>query len=108
MARVWWSVLVGFLAWFGPSRAAAQQRPYDWGWGMHPMLMLMILVFWGVVIAGIVVAIRWLATQGKERHATETPLDLLRQRYARGDISRQSSRRGRETLPERSGRRRRP
>jgi putative membrane protein len=49
----------------------------------------MMLVFWAAVIVGIVLAIRWLVTQGKESHPTDTALDILRQRYARGDISKE-------------------
>ena len=89
----------GIMTCLWPSLAAAQDRPYEWGWGMHPMwgmwgvwgigMMLMMLVFWGVVIVGIVLGIRWLMTQGREPHRTDTALDILRQRYARGDISKE-------------------
>jgi putative membrane protein len=78
------------------SSAWAQERGADWGWGMHPMswmwgawglgMMLMMLVFWGLVIAGIVLAIRWLAHQG-ERSRSDRALDILRERYARGEIN---------------------
>ena len=47
-----------------PSAALAQERPYEWGWGMHPMwglwgawglgMALMMVVVWGVVIVAIV------------------------------------------------------
>ena len=57
-----------------------------WGaWGI--VMMLMMLVFWGVVIVGIVLAIRWLVNQGNDARSTDPALDILRQRYARGDIS---------------------
>jgi len=56
-----------------------------WGIGM----MLVMLVFCGMVIVGIVLAIRWLVTQGRESRATDPALDILRQRYARGDISKE-------------------
>jgi putative membrane protein len=79
-----------------PRSAWAQERGADWGWGMHPMswmwgawglgMMLMMLVFWGLVIAGIVLAIRWLAGQG-ERSRSDRALDILRERYARGEIN---------------------
>ena len=77
-----------------PVAAWAQDGPWD-RWGMHPMswmggawglgMMLMMLVFWGLVIAGIVLAIRWLAGQG-ERSRSDRALDILRERYARGEI----------------------
>jgi putative membrane protein len=63
---------------------------------MHPMwgvwgigMMLMMLIFWGLVIVGVVLAIRWLASQGRESRPTDAALDILRQRYARGDISKE-------------------
>ncbi len=76
----------------------AQERAYEWGWGMHhPMwgvwgiwgvaMVLMMFVFWGVVITGIVMGMRWLARQGRESKP-DAALEILRQRYARGDINR--------------------
>jgi len=60
-----------------------------WGmWGAWGIVMMM-LVFWGLVTVGIVLAIRWLMHQGKEARATDAALDILRQRYARGDISKE-------------------
>jgi putative membrane protein len=81
-----------------PARAWAQERTYDWGWGMHPMwgmwgawglaMMLMMLVFWAVVIVGLVLGIRWLLSQGKFTRA-DSALQVLRERYARGDITKE-------------------
>jgi len=101
MTRGWkWAwAFVGLVPLLGPAIAAAQERAPEWGWGMHPMwgvwgawgigMLLMMLVFWGVVIVGIVLAIRWLASQGKASRSSDTALDILRQRYARGDISKE-------------------
>ena len=79
-----------------PGSAYAQDRGPDWGWGMHPMswmwgawglgMMVMMLVFWGLVITCIVLGIRWLAGQG-ERPRSDRALDILRERYARGEIN---------------------
>lgn len=73
---------------------AAQERPYDY-WGWHPVwgtwhigMMLVMLLFWGLVIVGLVLGIRWLITQGREPR-TDSPLDILKRRYARGEIDRQ-------------------
>jgi putative membrane protein len=49
----------------------------------------MMLVFWGVVIVGIVVAIRWFVGQRNPPPPVDAALDILRQRYARGDISKE-------------------
>ena len=81
-----------------PMTAWGQDRPWG-GWEIHPMMwgmwgawgigmMLMMLVFWGVVIAGIVLGIRWLASQGGAARR-DSALDILRQRYARGEIDRE-------------------
>jgi putative membrane protein len=80
-----------------PLAAWAQERARDGGWGMHPMpwmwgawglgMMVMMLVFWGVVIIGVVLGIRWLAGQG-QRSRSGGALDILRERYARGEINR--------------------
>lgn len=76
--------------------ALAQERPYDWGWGMHPMMwgawgfgmMFMMVLFWALVIVGIVLLVRWLLGQGRESR-TDSALEILRQRYARGEINRE-------------------
>jgi len=78
--------------------ALAQERPWEWGGSMHPgwwmwsaggaMMMLMMLVLWGVVIAGIVLSIRWLARQGREERP-DRALDILREREARGEINKE-------------------
>jgi putative membrane protein len=95
MTREWWAPL-GMMLWIWPSLAAAQERPHEWGWGMHPMwgmwgvwgigMMLMMLVFWVVVIVGIVLGIRWLLSQGNFTRA-DSALQVLRERYARGEIN---------------------
>ena len=80
-----------------PAVAWAQERPPDF-WGMHPMwgmwgawgigMMFMMLVFGGLMIVGLVLGLRWLATQGRESRS-DTALDILRQRYARGEIDKE-------------------
>src|SRR5262245_33191350 len=89
-----WRASGHVTAWLA-SIATVQEGPYEWGWRMHPMwatwgivMMLMMLVFWGVVIAGIIVGIRWLLGQGREPRS-DRALDILRERYARGDISKE-------------------
>ncbi len=83
--------VAGVLSGVGaPMTAWAQQRPYDWGmhymWGTWGIgMMLMMLVFFGLVIAALVLGIRWLVTQGRESRS-DSALDILRQRYARGEI----------------------
>lgn len=90
--------LVGLLTWVGSGIAWAQERPYEMGWGMHPMTwmwgawgisaMLAMLLFWGLVIAALVAGIRWLARSGGDARP-DAAQDILRQRYARGEINRE-------------------
>jgi putative membrane protein len=82
-----------------PLAALAQERRWEWGWEMHPMpwmfglwgvgMMVMMLVFWGLVVAAIVMAIRWLARQAGGAREPDRALQILRERYARGEIDRQ-------------------
>jgi len=51
-------------------------------------MMAMMRLFWGVVIVGIVAGLRWLVGQGLGV-PQDMALEILRQRYARGDITRE-------------------
>lgn len=63
------------------------------GWGMGFGVALMIM-FWVLVVVGIVALVRWLLPgPGRDQGGTEpphgkTPLEILRERYARGEIDR--------------------
>ena len=80
-----------------PATAMAQE-PWERGWGMHPgwwmwgpagvVMMLMMLVFWALVITGLVLGVRWLARQGQQERP-DRALDILRERYARGEINKE-------------------
>lgn len=75
-----------------------QERIHEWGWGMHPMwgvwgpwglgMMLLMLLFWVVVIAGLVLGIRWALRSGAEARP-DSALEILRQRYARGEMGKE-------------------
>lgn len=66
------------------------------GWGMGFGFLFMIL-FWVLVVLGIVALVRWLQLQsqsGRDRGSGEprrdkTPLEIARERYARGEIDRE-------------------
>jgi putative membrane protein len=77
-----------------PVTAWAQERPWEWAW--HPMggmwgawglwMMLFMVTFWVVIIVGLVLGLRWLAGPGRDSRS-DAALDILRQRYARGEIN---------------------
>ena len=69
--------------------------PGGWGYGL---MILSMLVFWGFLVAGVVVLVRWFSTDGRRSAAPATsashpaaasPGDagsILRERFARGEI----------------------
>lgn len=62
------------------------------GWGMGFGFLFMIL-FWVLIILSIVALIRWLMTdRAQDRRALprdKTPLEIVQERYARGEIDRE-------------------
>jgi putative membrane protein len=90
--------MAGATTFLTPLVASAQERSYEWGWGMHPMwavwgaggvvMMVMMLAFWGVVIVSPVLGIRWLIHQ-RPASRSDSALEIVRQRYARGEINRE-------------------
>ena len=57
----------------------------DWGEGWWIAMMFMMVIFWAAVIALGVWAVRGFAGPREQQH--RTPLDIARERLARGDIS---------------------
>jgi putative membrane protein len=92
----WLTGLVVIL--LAPASALGQERTWEWQWSTHPMMfmwgagglvmMLMMLLIWGLVVAGLVVGLRWLVGQGHPVRHDEAQ-EILRRRYARGEIDKQ-------------------
>ena len=53
-----------------------------WSW-MGPVFML---VFWALLIAGGVLLVRYLVRQGRAGDRQESALEILKRRYAKGEI----------------------
>ena len=76
--------------------AFAQWRRYDWGHG--PGMMgewgwfggILMVIFWIAVIIGIIFLIRWLvqstSSGGHGARSEESAMEILKKRYARGEI----------------------
>jgi|APTNR8051073442_1049403.scaffolds.fasta_scaffold01349_13 putative membrane protein len=69
---------------------------WDWGmgWGWIFFGGLMMVVFWGGLLALIVLAVRGFSGGGQSRqgdrpesNATPNPLEILKTRYAKGEIT---------------------
>lgn len=67
-----------------------QWYPGAWGWGMMGsgwglFMMVFMVLFWGLMIVGIVLLVRYLLATSRSR-SSEDALDILKCRYARGEI----------------------
>jgi putative membrane protein len=75
------------------------QHMTNWGWGGMLMGGLMMLLFWGGFIALLIFAIRAFTTSGdraggkhasgKQAAGSESALDILKTRYARGEVGKE-------------------
>lgn len=62
------------------------------GYGMGIFGWLFMLVFWGLIIVGLVLLVRWLWDQGRSAGGSgsgDAPLDILKRRYAHGEITKE-------------------
>lgn len=66
------------------------------GWFGHGFGWLFMLVVWVLVIVGIATLIKWMATSSVSRD--QTPLEILKTRYARGEIGKEEYERMRREL----------
>jgi putative membrane protein len=60
----------------------------DYGWGMGFGWVFMI-AFWALVILGVIYLIKLFAGGSKSSKINESALDILKQRYAKGEISKE-------------------
>ena len=60
----------------------------DYGWGMGFGWIFMIL-FWALVILGVIYLVKLLAGGSKVSKSNESAIDILKKRYAKGEISKE-------------------
>ena len=73
---------------------------HGWGDGWWIVMGLGMLLFWALVIIGIVWVVRELGSPraGREGRGREDPVDILKRRLAQGEISVEEYERSRRTL----------
>jgi putative membrane protein len=62
--------------------------PDGWSWGWIDLGVFHMGLFWILVILGIVVLVKWLASSGASRTGSRA-LDILKERYAKGELTRE-------------------
>jgi putative membrane protein len=64
-----------------------------WGYGMGGFGSIIMLVFWIAVIVGIIFLVRWLVIStragGHSVRSEDSALEILKRRYARGEIDKE-------------------
>lgn len=98
MYRTFFMVFV-VLAVFTAGNGFAQMGPgymgpgmMGWGYGMGWGWSIIMIAFWIAVIAGIIFLIRWVVTstdKGSAAGREDSALEILRKRYARGEIDKE-------------------
>jgi len=74
--------------------AGAYVHNYGYGYGGHMMFGMdgLMVVYWGLILFGLILLINWLLTANRKEHDSEfrssagDALEILKSRYARGDI----------------------
>jgi putative membrane protein len=90
----WATVLLSALLTAGVARAQYYGPSHmwgsEWGWGHMIFGSALMVLFWGGIILVIVLVVRWLGTGAGGQHAVPPPgktaLDILKERFARGEI----------------------
>ncbi len=75
----------------GPGMMNGNGMMGGYGYGYNPLGMILSLVSWALIIAGVVLLVVWLVRNAGKATGTssQAPLDILKARYAKGEITKE-------------------
>ena len=74
----------------GPGMMSGMMGGYGYGYGFSPFRMVFGLVFWALIIGGVTLLVVYFVRNAKSSSpSSELPLDILKARYARGEIAKE-------------------
>jgi len=79
-------ILLQFLIVSKVSFVSAQGMMGYGGWGGFGFGWIFMIIFWALIILGMVALVRYLRGT-KQNDAGKTPIDILKERYAKGEIN---------------------
>jgi putative membrane protein len=72
---------------------------WDYGWGIgFGFGWLLMILFWILVILGIICLIKLITGSSKKVEKEETAIDILKKRYAKGEVSKEEFEKIRDDL----------
>jgi len=91
------------ILWGSVMMAGMMGSGFAWsgGWGLGLLGAGSMVLFWVAVIVGIVLLVRWFVSTGQAGQVIpreESALEILKQRYARGEITREEYEEMRRTI----------
>jgi len=72
--------------WSSPFSSNNTNNMMNFGYGFGFFGWIFMILFWALVIVGIVALVRWLSNQSRGDTSSKSALDILKERYARGEI----------------------
>lgn len=73
------------------SRDWGMHGPGMMGWGWWGMGWIFMIIFWALIIVGLIFLVKWLASLSRSHVSHDTiqdsALDILKRRYAKGEIN---------------------
>ncbi len=72
--------------WSSPFGSNSSNNMMNFGYGFGFLGWVFMVLWWVIIVVVIVVLVKWLADQFKDKVSNKTALDILKERYARGEI----------------------